>query len=111
MCHTLAKHLFKPTDIQNLFQERIRMLRGRGVGLASWVILITSLGRILHLGGALKDVCQMTYWCIGETAAFLRINKNGWCLTGSIENPVPSFSFLCPAGWDVRIVDLIWQRS
>ena len=47
------------------------MLRGRGVGLASWVILITSLGRILHLGGALKDVC------IGETAAFLRVKKTG----------------------------------
>jgi len=51
-------------------KERIHMLRGRGVGLASWVILITSLGRILHLGG-------------------------------SIENPVPSFSFLCPAGAEI----------
>lgn len=51
-------------------KERIRMLRGRGVGLASWVILITSLGRILHLGGC-------------------------------IENPVPSFSFLCPPGAEI----------
>ena len=51
---------------------------------------------------------RLMHRCNGS---FLRIKKNGWCLTGCIENPVPSFSFLCPPGRDVRIVDLIWQRS
>ena len=27
------------------------MLLGRGVGLAQWMTLVTSLGRVLHLGG------------------------------------------------------------
>ena len=36
-------------------RERIRMLRGRGTGLAEWIVLITSTGRVLQLGGAIEE--------------------------------------------------------
>ena len=131
-------------------KERLRMLRGRGVGLAEWIILITSNGRWLHLGGALEDqqliptvqsfvicswkidlnfmntniwwvveglvLCHVEAWWAWKKCCFLvhlkQMNLHlagfGWFLKkqlcfiwhqpGPLANPVPSFSFLCPAG-------------
>lgn len=45
-------------------RERLRMLRGRGLGLADWIILITSNGRFLHLGGPLANpVPSFSFLC------------------------------------------------
>ena len=56
-------------------EERLRMLRGRGLGLADWIILITSNGRFLHLGGPTRWVL---FWgegtCHGSMACLPEIN-------------------------------------